>query len=734
MKKIQLLILLLFLQHFSFSQSACDNKVKVEQLQKQEGGKNYGDRYNALERARFYWWRRCQCESGQVSDPAGEQTIIKYLATGYDNFLPYKGKFDDIPEPNKRDFKTGDCYTSSEPNISITYGLDCTPEANSFLQSAKDPQQYGKAFFAAYCECNTGAVSSEQRAKQLEATMLENYKNYNTYKASGEPSISVQPLNANQCLANNSYEVGSNNNDKFSLYKNELINSDFRSFISDLAQNSDNQNLIQLSKDLDEIEKINAETNQLKAMWGIQNSQSDLDLQNLTKNIAQGVKVLKFLANSLKSKPVELTNSQIMAKNAMKSLRDNLVTIYNQVNTLPSFTHYNQETLNKLEEYQKKLYQYSVATAAERRVVIKYFWNEKYYSFEEIDNIYSSYKTTDPITLIEQIDNWESYANFEHAVYLANADKAFKVTKYIIALIKSQCYKSMNQIEKAEAVINNLDFKLTIDETLLIVKNAIENNQLETLNSFYPILKQFVIEHPNAFKNVYEIKKYGRENKQNSEPALNTIGSIVPGISDSNESISVYFYQRDINLYLGAGIYAYIKDRQLETAQKEIDFLNRYLELQEISDEEKNNFKIMLLGLEAEILMQEGKNEEALAKTEIAINNLTSKLGFYNWLYFIKYKILTAENDIDQANKVYNLINSNYSDVINDSYFLFNIIDLKFEKCLFLFKNDEYERALNGLTIIESVGKNDKYTLLKYEIYKKLGYSNKAEIELKKMK
>lgn len=202
MKKILLYSVIIICYNVGFSQTACQNKQKVEELLKQEGSKNYGDRYNALERARFYWWRRCQCESGQVNDLAGEQTIIKYLATGYDNFQPYKGMFSDIPKPDQRDFSVGECYNGTEPNITISYGLDCTKEASSFLQTASDPQQYGKAFFAAYCECQTGGVSSLERAKQLEASMTMNLRNYNIYKAIDEPNIPLSPLTASQCLVN----------------------------------------------------------------------------------------------------------------------------------------------------------------------------------------------------------------------------------------------------------------------------------------------------------------------------------------------------------------------------------------------------------------------------------------------------------------------------------------------------------------------------------------------------
>jgi hypothetical protein len=163
------------LSSFSYGQGqACDNMKELDELIKTENRNT--DKYLAIKSARFYWWRRCQCESGKVVDQGGEKAIIEYLATGYDNSQWAKGKYSDIPIPNKRDFKTGDCFSTHEFKKTVDH-TDCQSINYS---TQEDPQRYITQYYIFRCMCEKG-VNSESEAKQLVAFMDFNYKNANSY-------------------------------------------------------------------------------------------------------------------------------------------------------------------------------------------------------------------------------------------------------------------------------------------------------------------------------------------------------------------------------------------------------------------------------------------------------------------------------------------------------------------------------------------------------------------------
>lgn len=175
--KLSLLIFSSFflLSSFSYGQGqACDNMKKLDELIKTENRNT--DKYLAIESARFYWWRRCQCESGKVVDQGGEKAIIEYLARGYDNSQWAKGKYSDIPIPNKRDFKTGDCFSTHEFKKTVDH-TDCQSINYS---TQEDPQRYITQYYIYRCMCEKG-VNSESESKQLVAFMDLNYKNANSY-------------------------------------------------------------------------------------------------------------------------------------------------------------------------------------------------------------------------------------------------------------------------------------------------------------------------------------------------------------------------------------------------------------------------------------------------------------------------------------------------------------------------------------------------------------------------
>ncbi len=168
LKLLTILIITLYTVQ-SFAQTACNKEAKIKQLMDKEGISN-SPRWQALKAAKFYWWRRCQCESGKVIDAAGEKFIIEYLARGYDNFERHRGKFPDIPAPDKRDFKIGECFSGTQTATIINHS-DCQ---SINIPQQEDPQRYITQYKIFECMCNKG-VNSKSEEKDLIAFMQQNY-------------------------------------------------------------------------------------------------------------------------------------------------------------------------------------------------------------------------------------------------------------------------------------------------------------------------------------------------------------------------------------------------------------------------------------------------------------------------------------------------------------------------------------------------------------------------------
>ena len=197
-KKVLLILLLLSVGVLVNAQSACDNSKKVNKIESND----------YITKLKFYWTYRCACEEGNSNGNSWDG-LVGNMNRFYDYFkdpsvrVKYKGPISLLPdkkitvsecEKNQRTISLGQ-------TTHVKYGLDCSDESRSFQKEAKDPQQYGKAFFRAYCECLAG-VNSQDRANQLVVDMKINHKNYHTYKESGEPIIKTLP--ASKCSVNTS--------------------------------------------------------------------------------------------------------------------------------------------------------------------------------------------------------------------------------------------------------------------------------------------------------------------------------------------------------------------------------------------------------------------------------------------------------------------------------------------------------------------------------------------------
>lgn len=155
-----------------------------------------------------YWVAACKCEKGVTTEAEAQQlytTIFDNRLYITDNFTDrgkviYKDKtpFGDL-YPGEKLYTKSNClagkYTSA---ITMESTMGCNDEAKDFFNTASDQQQYGKAFFRAYCECKKGVTNSE-RQQQLAVDMKENLDNYHDHKAPSDPRIVTEALLAKEC-------------------------------------------------------------------------------------------------------------------------------------------------------------------------------------------------------------------------------------------------------------------------------------------------------------------------------------------------------------------------------------------------------------------------------------------------------------------------------------------------------------------------------------------------------
>ena len=286
------------LSSFSYGQGqACDNMKKLDELIKTENRNT--DKYLAIESARFYWWRRCQCESGKVVDQGGEKAIIEYLATGYDNSQWAKGKglIDDKYIPNKRDFKTGDCFSTHEFKKTVDH-TDCQSINYS---TQEDPQRYITQYYIYRCMCEKG-VNSESESKQLVAFMDLNYKNANSYYT-GKSLNLPNPLK--KCSVVNFKNSGAKNkiNNKTST-QIEMENR-FRNYNNAMNLKKQGENIAkayaQQVKSYGELNSANSPEALLQNFNSNMQAIADLQTQNKADNLNQLTNTLSSTINDLSS-------------------------------------------------------------------------------------------------------------------------------------------------------------------------------------------------------------------------------------------------------------------------------------------------------------------------------------------------------------------------------------------------------------------------------------------------
>lgn len=428
---------------------------------------------------------------------------------------------------------------------------------------------------------------------------------------------------------------------------------------------------------------------------------------------------------------------QVEVSNLSKKLRVR----YYELTTLPTFYTYDKTALEALSEREKQLEDYNIKSAIDRLL----FWEaQSYNGHRAIESEYETifYRVTTNAkrygnnSLLDKIKIASSrFRNKKDFPHLLNGEEGFTIIKNQIQLTKARCYKSMGNENKANEILDNLNYNLDVNSCVTLIQQTFkEGNHFATFNYYNTLVYYLSKKSPNSYSYYNELNDF----------------------DSGNKGLSCY----DVNYLLGVGVLSFLKTNKILEAENAFTFIekhqvmleglqnsykllkqkkkSRYFSNAEFSVKIKKSESI-LLAIKASILQKKGEHTEALASIEKAIaidkeNNdrfNDSHNRYKLWFQYIKTSLLIEQEKYTEAKSTLafmkrdtRLPTSNKPNYNKG----FNKMDFDFLKTYLRYKTKDYNGALMGLRILKS--KYDalpKYYALEADIYKAQGDLTKAK-------
>ena len=742
MKKVFLFSIILFLSLPVFSQSACTtyngdyNQILSELVNRNTatGRNKLGEGH--LKSIAKYWQSVCKCENGAQSEAEASQLykdIFENTTHYTDTYLDHGVSKKKDPTPFGDLYPTSKIYTKSKcleggSGVSMADAIGCVPEAQSFLNNASDSQQYGKAFFRAYCECKSG-VGSQERANQLVVEMKENHKNFHTYKASSDPTISTQPLNNCSITSSNGFSQ------TVDYEKGVIVKDEYISLLNDIAADTKNLHFKGMVNELNENRDAFAQGRSLAMNFG-GISQSDIDQYNFLENATQVFAIGKFLFNSISGK---LTPEQEAGRKIIKKINSQLSEIYNEANAVPTFFDFNETMMQKLKAIEGRIEKYERATATRRLMFLEYWQTKPYMTsdqvvarFSKIESLLKTNGSDYVVDLVNKRDNDFKTSDFNHIV---NKDYGFRTTFNRIDLNKAKYYESNGDKNKAEELRANINYDVNNFDAFKLLQEAFKDKNYYATSQYY-----------EQVKNTLEINEEGK--------SFFLFYKDIPNIDYSYDGM----WRHETTYLLALGILSYSKSGEIAQAQAELDFLKWYNENHRVFNEQYEQRKLrkkangfsdveyassyaqclaIEKAVEAVLLSKNGETEKAekLIDEAVALNleypTNTNRYG--TWYALTKLEILIRNNNFIEARKLAVKIRKT-AFLASISQKFYNEEDFKFLLAFMKFKQEQYQSVINELTILEqSNPKSKRIMLLKLDTYKALGDSENETLYQSKL-
>jgi len=694
MKYLSTITLLIAFAQFGLSQNACDNWNSIKEKSESD--------FTDIKRLKIYWSKRCACEQGNITGGTWDYTV-SLVNDNYNMYHERRNKFPDqynysgsiVPD---RKISVGECDNSHNAGYNSSGSTQC--KTNTFTKQ-QDPQNFGNDYMLARCQCQEG-VPYEEQAKNLETAMQVNLQSMQQHYGN-TLGVPVPPMRWEDCY---NVRLGQDPTvspgtpkkmDQWAAYKYDLINDNAQGLIHDLAAESNNPAIKQLSKDFKTLDNTNKSIANYNAFFNITPSQRDAEFQQVMNNAGQIIAVSKAIVNFFKEeepKNVPWTQEQLIGKASMKSLKEKMRFLADEEVRIPNKEFHGAEGINELNELEGRYYSYDIATAIERWMLVKYFYSRHRYTPYELEKLHKELKAEGTEAVLRKIENFQQQANLSNFEFAANADIRRQRRINLIKIKKASCYKEIGDEAYAQELLSEIKIGQDLSSYLYdLENNNLFNGEYSSADANYQLLKMEV------YKESDELKKFKKSR---------IVKLLAIGLSQKEpyETIS--------------------------EIESELDFIKKYAESSYVRDASlyKDECNLYITTLDALLSLKKGHKQDALDKinqvTELSME-VASEAGVSSWVQFVKFKVLVGLNQYDEAIKLYDkqmhYLNSNWS-----PDFYFNVDDLRFMKCKLLFNNSEYDRALKGLDIVEtSTGKTDRITMLRAQIYNAKGETEKAK-------
>lgn len=287
MKQLIILIILIGVSQFSFSQSACD---KWKQIQ----GKSESD-FTDVKRLKIYWSKRCACESGQITGGTWDYTV-ELVNSNYEMYHERRDKFPSEysysgPLVPDRKISVNECNSDNNLHINDEGNTNCDHKA---FNSTQDPQNFANDFMRARCQCLEG-VAFEEDAKKLAATMQINHKNIKTYYGNSFQIADPLPWTACPIL-----EFGGEGMKNSAPNQNKLIKDSHLEILNMLNENVDNELINETTEDLNYLRDFG---NNLRANYPDQMAKVD-EIESVAMAVSIGANILESIFSKKKDTDV----------------------------------------------------------------------------------------------------------------------------------------------------------------------------------------------------------------------------------------------------------------------------------------------------------------------------------------------------------------------------------------------------------------------------------------------
>ena len=677
-----------------------------------------------LENIAKYWVAVCNCEKGAKTREEANELYLQIPASAPRAQYMYHGKmikkkvdnFGDLIPIQKIYTPTSCIKGSATGPIDMKSSMDCTSEAANFYRTASDKQQFGKAYFRAYCECRNG-TSSPDRAKFLIAEMKINHQNYHQFKAPSDPTLSKPITDFTDCKISSSGQT-------VDPKANVILNPQYLNLLNDLGEKSNDPDFKKMVNRMNKNHSSISKYRDFSINHGIAD-QNDIDFYNTTENIAQGVAAGIWVASWFKTKIEKLTPDQKNGINYIKSLSTDLRKSFDEVKSIPTFFNFNQQTIDELNKLEFNISTYQNSTLLLRSLFWEYQAQPGYLTLQELNQVKTELQSKTITELYELIENKSTLIpNYNAFPHMLNHSEDLNLSLNKILFTKVKSYNNIGDTAAANEILNTLTIDSSPNNAIRGLVQAMNANDYYTSIQFYePLKNHFYTEGLNRLK----------------YPELLQLNSDNKGLSST-----------DATLLMCAGVTAYISLGQISQAKEEIkalDFLDKQMidwvesnkqlrpKKKPVSDEELyehyQSSHALILATKANLENKLGHFDSALKLINSAIeldknsgtmDNLSSP--YLPLKLIIKLKILINQNEYSEAKIVERELKNvaqrtNYT---SEKFRLFSIEDIRYNSAILAFKEKKYQKSLMILDIlIKADNKRPKYYTLQTDIYKAMG-------------